>query len=72
MRNVETTLTTIGTILAVIAIGRYVYRIFKMPAYERTDFKNLVMPKGSFWNHGNNIMFLLGALLIIIGRFFFN
>lgn len=70
MKNIEAILTVTGTFIGIIAIGRYVYQIFKMSTDKRTDFKNLVMPKGSFWKHGNNIVFLMSALLIILGHLF--
>ncbi|MFD1465138.1 hypothetical protein ACFQ4L_03410 [Lapidilactobacillus mulanensis] len=67
MKIIGTFLLVIGIVLAIISVVRYVMQIFKMPTEKRADFKNLIMPKGSIWKHGNNILFLIGVVLLIAG-----
>ncbi|WP_261805904.1 hypothetical protein [Lapidilactobacillus luobeiensis] len=67
MKRIEILLIAIGMVAAIIAIVLYVVQIFRMPKVKRLDFKNLIMPNGSFWKNITNIVFILGILLILIG-----
>lgn len=69
MNRSEMLLTIIGVMCSVLAVIVYVIQIFRMPRQQRSDFHNLVKPKGTWRSNPVNFIFLIGVIFLLISFF---